>query len=219
MARLLPLFPLQLVVFPGSAIPLHVFEERYKEMVGEAEAAGTEFGIVLARDGGIMNAGCTVVVESVLNRYPDGRFDVLARGQRRFLIQSLNQDKEYLRGEVDYYSDDDAESASPELRKQAVLALRKMREALSQVAGASEADSADGAAAPPDLDHPFLSFQLAEAVDDLDFRNVLQRSRSEAERLRAFAGFTDEYVAKKQYAAKMKHAAPLNGFGHKPVIQ
>jgi Lon protease-like protein len=214
MARLLPLFPLQLVVFPGSAIPLHVFEERYKEMVGEAEAAGTEFGIVLAKDGGIMNAGCTVVVESVLNRYPDGRFDVLTRGQRRFVIQSLNQDKEYLRGEVDYYSDDDAESASPELRKQAVLALQKMRDALAQVAGADET-----AETTPDLDHPFLSFQLAEAVDDLDFRNVLQRSRSESERLRAFAGFTDEYVARKQYAAKMKRTAPQNGFGHKPVIQ
>ena len=45
MSRLLPLFPLQLVAFPGSAIPLHIFEERYKEMVGEAEASGTEFGI------------------------------------------------------------------------------------------------------------------------------------------------------------------------------
>ena len=219
MPRLLPLFPLQLVVFPGSAIPLHVFEERYKEMVGEAEAAGTEFGIVLAKDGGIMNAGCTVVVESVLNRYPDGRFDVLARGQRRFVIQSLNQDKEYLRGEVDYYADDDAESASPELRKQAVLALQRMRDALSKVPGASETDSPSTAETTPDPDHPFLSFQLAEAVDDLDFRNVLQRSRSESERLRAFAGFTDEYVARKQYAAKMKRAAPLNGFGHKPVIQ
>jgi ATP-dependent Lon protease len=219
MARLLPLFPLQLVVFPGSAIPLHVFEERYKEMVGEAEAAGTEFGIVLAKDGGIMNAGCTVVVESVLNRYPDGRFDVLTRGQRRFVIQSLNQDKEYLRGEVDYYSDDDGESASPELRKQAVLALQRMRDALSQVAGASEADSPSTAETTPDPDHPFLSFQLAEAVDDLDFRSVVQRSRSESERLRAFTGFTDEYVARKRYAAKMKRAAPMNGFGHKPLTQ
>ena len=54
MPRLLPLFPLQLVAFPGSAIPLHIFEERYKLMVGEAEAAGSEFGIVLARDNGIM---------------------------------------------------------------------------------------------------------------------------------------------------------------------
>jgi hypothetical protein len=211
MAQLLPLFPLQLVVFPGSAVPLHIFEDRYREMVGEAEAAGTEFGIVLAKDGGIMNAGCTVLVKSVLKRYPDGRFDVLTRGQRRFLIRSLNQDKEYLRGDVEYFSDDDAESASAELRKQAVLALQRMLDALSSEVGIS------GPA--PDPDHPLLSFQLAEAVDDLDFRNVLQRSRSEAERLRIFAGFTEEYVARKQYAARMKRGAPLNGFGHKPVIQ
>jgi hypothetical protein len=210
MARLLPLFPLELVVFPGSAIPLHIFEDRYKEMVGEAEAGGTEFGIVLAKDGGIMNTGCTVLVESVLKRYPDGRFDVLTRGQRRFLIRSLNQDKDYLRGEVEYYNDDEAETAPQELRKQAVLALERMRQALPEV---------ESPEPPPDPDHPFLSFRLAEAVDDLDFRNIVQRSRSEAERLRVFAGFTEEYVARKQYTARMKRAAPTNGFGHKPVIQ
>jgi hypothetical protein len=178
-------------------------------MVGEAEAAGTEFGIVLARDGGIMNAGCTVLVESVLKRYPDGRFDVLTRGRRRFLIQSLNQDKDYLRGEVEYYGDDDTESAPPELRREAVLALQLMTEALSQ----GEKESA------PNADHPFLSFQLAEAVDDLDFRNTLQRTRSETERLRVFADFTEEDVARKLYAARMKHATPQNGFGHKPEVQ
>ncbi len=219
MARLLPLFPLQLVVFPGSAVPLHVFEDRYKEMVGAAEAAGTEFGIVLAKDNGIMNAGCTVLVESVLKRYPDGRFDVLARGQRRFVIQSLNQDKEYLRGEVEYYSDDDAESVPPELRNHALLALQKMLEALSSVAGFSDERAAEVKERPPDPDHPFLSFQLAETVDDLDFRNILQRSRSVSERLRVFTGFLEEYVARKQYTARMKRAAPLNGFGHKPVTQ
>jgi len=93
-----------------------------------------------------------------------------------------------------------------------------MRDALSQVAGASDTEP-PAAAVPPDLDHPFLSFQLAEAVDDLDFRNTLQRSRSETERLRVFAGFTDEYVARKRYAARMKRAAPLNGFGHKHLTQ
>ena len=214
MARLLPLFPLQLVVFPGNAIPLHIFEERYKKMVGEAEAAGTEFGIVLARDGGIVNAGCTVLVESVLHRYPDGRFDVLTRGQRRFLIQSLDQDEEYLRGEVEYFNDDDAESPPSELRKHAIDAFEKMRDAL-----ASEGDVPEQKTPPPDVDHPFLSFQLAEAVDDLDFRNMLQRSRSEAERLRTFADFAEPYVARKQYTARMKQAAQTNGFGHKPAIQ
>jgi len=208
MARLLPLFPLQLVVFPGSAVPLHIFEDRYKEMVGAAEAAGTEFGIVLARDNGIMNAGCTVLVETVLKRYPDGRFDVLTRGQRRFVIKSLNQERDYLRGEVEFYSDEDAESAPPELRRAAILANEKMRDALA----ADEAKEE-----PPDPNHPFLSFQLAESIDDLDFRNTIQRIRSEAERLRAFAGFTDEYVAKKQYAAKMKRTVQTNGFGHPPT--
>jgi len=186
-------------------------------MVGEAEAAGTEFGIVLAKDGGIMNAGCTVLVESVLKRYPDGRFDVLTRGQRRFLIQSLNQDKEYLRGEVEFYADDEAESAPTELRKRALLALERMRDALSQVVGLSDEKPSGEPESAPDPDHPFLSFQLAESVDDLDFRNMLQRSRSESERLRVFAGFTEEYVERKQYTAKMKRAAPTNGFGHKPV--
>src|SRR5271169_987997 len=155
MARLLPLFPLQLVVFPGSAIPLHIFEDRYREMVGEAEAAGTEFGIVLAKDGGIMNTGCTVLVESVLKRYPDGRFDVLTRGQRRFLIRSLDQDKEYLRGEAEYFNDDDAESAPPELRKQAILAFQRMLEALASGPGVTEDVTGEAKEPAPDLNHPF----------------------------------------------------------------
>jgi Lon protease-like protein len=211
MARLLPLFPLQLVVFPGSAIPLHIFEERYKEMVGEAEAAGTEFGIVLAKDGGIVNTGCTVLVETVLKRYPDGRFDVLARGQRRFLVKALDQDKEYLRGEVEYYGDDEPESPPQDLRHRAIAAFDQMLDALAPL-------SEEGIERRPDTEHPFLSFQLASEVDDLDFRNLLQRSRSETDRLRAFIDFAGEYTDRKQYAAKMKRIAPQNGFGHKPAI-
>jgi hypothetical protein len=211
MARLLPLFPLQLVVFPGGIVPLHIFEERYKEMVGEAEAAGTEFGIVLAKDGGIVNTGCTVLVESVLKRYPDGRFDVLTRGRRRFLVRSLDQDKDYLRGEVEYYADDEPESAPEELRRRAVDAFEKMQDALAPL-------SDEIGQGRPDPEHPFLSFQLASEVDDLDFRNLLQRSRSETDRLRAFVDFAGEYAERKQYAAKMKRTAPQNGFGHKPAV-
>src|SRR5579875_3240028 len=129
MSGLLPLFPLQLVAFPGSAVPLHIFEERYKEMVGEAERKGAEFGIVLAKDGGIVNAGCTVIVEKVLERYPDGRFDVVTRGKRRFALLSIDQEKEYLRGEVDYFDDDDAEGPPQELRDKALGACRKVRAA------------------------------------------------------------------------------------------
>src|ERR1035437_735986 len=105
--RLIPLFPLQLVVFPRTHIPLHIFEDRYKEMVGEAIRDGSEFGIVLSKEDRILNAGCTVMVEKVLEMYPDGRMDILTRGQRRFEIVSLNEEKEYLQGEVEFFDDDD----------------------------------------------------------------------------------------------------------------
>src|SRR5256885_1216532 len=70
-SQLLPLFTLQLVVFPRTQMPLHIFEERYKQMVGEAIRDNTEFGIVLAKEDGIVNAGCTVVVEKLLKEYTE----------------------------------------------------------------------------------------------------------------------------------------------------
>jgi Lon protease-like protein len=210
MSRLLPLFPLQLVVFPGSAVPLHIFEERYREMVGEAEAAGTEFGIVLAKDDGIVNTGCTVTVEAVLHRYPDGRFDVMTRGRRRFSIKSLDQEKAYLRGEVDYFEDDEWTPVTTELRIQAMKAFERMKEATT---GTGRAPAEDA----PDPDHPQLSFRLADTVDDLGFKAALQRIRSETARLRHFVNFMESYIPMRQYAAKMKRAAPTNGSGHKPA--
>lgn len=179
MPILLPLFPLQLVVFPGNAVPLHIFEERYREMVGEAEAAGTEFGIVLAKEGGIVSTGCTVVVENVLKRYPDGRFDVMTRGRRRFRISSVDQEKAYLRGEVEYFEDDDPTPVPPDLRARALEAFQ----------GTAEAGAGN----------PCLSFELAHAVQDLEFQNALQNTRSEVKRLRQLLA---------------RRAAPTNGAGH-----
>jgi Lon protease-like protein len=202
MSRLLPLFPLQLVVFPGSAVPLHIFEERYRRMVGDAEAAGTEFGIVLARDEGIVNAGCTVQVETVLHRYPDGRFDVLTRGRRRFMIRGVNQDLDYLRGEVDFFEDDDFTVVPETLRTQVLESFERLK----------KEDQA-----PFDKDDPNLSFQLVRAIDDLDFQNMMQRTRSELERFHKLAGVIDKYIERRDYSAKMKVKAPTNGSGHKPA--
>jgi Lon protease-like protein len=210
MPGLLPLFPLQLVAFPGSAVPLHIFEERYKEMVGEAEQKGSEFGVVLARDGGIVNAGCTVIVERVVERYPDGRFDVVTRGRRRFEIVSLDQELAYLRGEVEFFDDDDWTPPPADLRDRAMRAFRELREAITNLGGEFHG-------AEPDPQHPTISFRLAEAIDDLDFQNTLLRSRSEIERLRRFTQFTQEFIPRKMYSAKMKKLAPLNGSGHKPA--
>jgi Lon protease-like protein len=207
MSKLLPLFPLQLVVFPRTQLPLHIFEERYKEMVGEAIEHNSEFGIVLAKKDGIVNAGCAVVVEKVLTKYPDGRMDVVTRGSRRFRLVLLNQEKAYLRGEVEFFDDDEPGPAPRELQMAA----------LHQYKGLVEAGDAKGYAEPV-LSDPQLSFQLAQAVQDLDFLSVLLRSRSESDRLKQLTTFLGQYVPKLKQAAKMKQLAPLNGFGgHKPA--
>jgi Lon protease-like protein len=206
MSAMLPLFPLQLVVFPRIQVPLHIFEDRYKEMVGEAIAHHSEFGIVLAQEQGIVSAGCTVAVEKVITRYPDGRMDILTRGGRRFEILSIDQEKSYLRGEVEFFNDEDDELVSRELKDDALAGYRTLLES-----GESRGHG------DPELDDPQLSFQLAQAVQDMDFQSLLLRDRSEANRLRRLTEFLKSYVPRIKETSRMKELAPKNGFGHHPA--
>src|SRR5579862_9021171 len=100
---LLPLFPLQVVLLPGAELPLHIFEDRYKEMIGEVLRDHVEFGVVLANDKGIVNTGCTAIVDKVLRTYPDGRMDILTRGRRRFEIMRIDDERPFLRGAVEFF--------------------------------------------------------------------------------------------------------------------
>ncbi len=203
---MIPLFPLQLVVFPRTHLPLHIFEDRYKEMVGEAIRDSSEFGIVLARENGILNAGCTVMVEKVLEMYPDGRMDILTCGQRRFEIVSLNEEKEYLQAEVEFFDDDDLAPVPAEERD---LALSNYR-ALSRL-GTARGHS------DPDFGDRQVSFQVAQAVPDMDFLSVILRDRSESGRLRQFNQYLAEYLPRQGVIERMKELAPTNGHGLKPA--
>jgi len=200
-ANLLPLFPLQVVVFPRTQLPLHIFEERYKEMVGEAIRDHSEFGIVLVKEEGILNAGCTVVVDKVLKSHPDGRMDILTRGIRRFEIVMLNQEKPYLRGEVAYFDDDEPEPAPTDVQTEALRLYRSWME--FEEKSPNEAVLSDAQ----------LSFQLAQGIEDLDFLHFLLRTRSETLRLKKVAEFLSEYVPRQRMTASMKKLAPLNGHG------
>ena len=206
MPALLPLFPLQLVVFPRIQVPLHIFEERYKEMIGEAIAHHSEFGIVRVKEAGITSTGCTVAVEKVITRYPDGRMDILTRGARRFEILTLDQEKPYLRGEVEFFNDEDDHPVSRELKDEALGGYRALLES-----GESHGYG------DPELDDPQLSFQLAQGIQDMDFQALLLRDRSEASRLRQLAEFLKSYVPRIKLTSKMKELAPKNGFGHHPA--
>ncbi len=206
MPGLLPLFPLQVVVFPGTALPLHVFEERYKEMVGRAIRENSEFGIVLAREDGIVNAGCTVVVEKLTEMYPDGRMDILMRGRRRFEVLSLNEEKEYLQAEVSYFDDDDLQPVPEELRQQALSHYHDLTE-LGTARDLGE----------PDVKAAQLSFQLAAGLPDVNFLSVLLRQRSERGRLKELNEYLAQYIPRQRTIERVKALAPTNGFGGKHV--
>jgi Lon protease-like protein len=199
--ELLPLFPLQLVLFPRTALPLHIFEERYKQMIAEVQRGKPEFGIVLAGEKGIVNTGCTATIEKVLKKYPDGRMDLVTVGRRRFEIILLNDEKPYLRGAVEFFDDDESEPITPEVRKRALDAYNDIR----------SSDSAE-----PELGDPQLSFQLAQGIPDLDFRQVLLATRSEADRMRRLAEFFPQYAARQRQIEHARVVAPKNGHAKRP---
>lgn len=205
-ATLLPLFPLPVVVFPRTQLPLHIFEERYKEMVGRAIHDHAEFGVVLVREGAMVNMGCTVVVDRVLKEYPDGRFDIVTSGVRRFEILLINEEKSYLRGEVNFFDDEEPGPPPAPLQQQALQGYRE----LLQV---DESPSFGEAA----LDDPQLSFQLAQGLQDVDFLQRLLCLRSEAARLKQVTEFLGEYVPKQRVTQRMKRLAPTNGHGPRPL--
>lgn len=203
-SKLLPLFPLQVVVFPRTRLPLHIFEERYKEMVGNAILESSEFGVVLAKDEGIVNTGCTVVVDRVVKRYPDGRMDLIASGRRRFEVLALSEERDYLQGEVEYFDDDDPDPAPADLQHKALSQYKELVD-LGVVHSFTE----------PDFDDPQLSFQLAQSVSDLDFLNLLLRNRSETARMRELNRYFSDYVPRQREMLRMKALAPTNGHGRK----
>ncbi|HEY4361655.1 MAG TPA: LON peptidase substrate-binding domain-containing protein [Bryobacteraceae bacterium] len=199
---LLPLFPLQVVLFPGAELPLHIFEERYKEMIGEVLKDRQEFGVVMANEKGVVSTGCTATIDRVLKRYDDGRMDILTLGRRRFEILLLNNEKPYLRGAVEFFDDEPGDPAAGEIQRRAIDGYNELR-ALEQEKPLEAGDAAD----------PQLSFRLAQPVPDLSFRQVLLNTRSEAERLKHLAEFFPAYLMKQRRVLHVKDVAPRNGHG------
>ena len=103
---IIPLFPLGLVILPQMPLPLHIFEERYKLMIGECLERKAAFGIVFFNGSDIQAIGCTAHILKVLKRYRDGRLDILTRGAERFMIKEIYDRKPYLEGRVIFIEDE-----------------------------------------------------------------------------------------------------------------
>lgn len=115
----IPLFPLNVVLFPGEELPLHIFELRYRRMVRECLDARSPFGMLLAMNDGIVRVGCTAEILEVVKRYPDGRMDIVTVGRDLFRVVELFTEDPLLEGAVDYLEDRDA-PGDPKTRGQLV---------------------------------------------------------------------------------------------------
>jgi len=199
-SQLLALFPLDLVLLPGAPLPLHVFEPRYKEMIGEAISQNEQFGLVrLLNNNSIAEVGCTAEIVEVSKKYDDGRMDIVTQGQKRFEIVRLDQERSFLRAEVTYFEDDEGHAAKSELEK-----LVDLHKELVGVAGGE----------PPEveLDEPQLSFQLAGSLPlDLDFKQTLLGMRSEEQRVTAMIEYYSALIPQLKRTVKVREKAKGNG--------
>ncbi len=179
------LFPLDVVLFPGALLPLHIFEDRYKELVAECLAAESSFGVVRVQRQGLAVVGCSAHITRVLRRYDDGQMDLLCEGQQRFEIEQLDNSRSFLQAEVDYFDDELLDST----RKARAECVALHLEVLSLAGVGREAYSFD-------LDKP-VSFQLAwELPSDLGFKQQLLTSTSDKERTAMLNSFYEEILPK-----------------------
>jgi len=205
----LPLFPLELVLLPEQPLPLHIFEERYREMIGEclrAKASGSggqEFGVVLAKGQAISDVGCSAQIVSLTRKYSDGRMDILTVGKRRFEILLTNEEKPYLRASVEFF-DDEGSDAPAETEAENAIAL--FREVMRRLHQASEM--------PIHLDQPYrhLSFRLAAPLPlETDFMQRLLSLRNEPERLRLVVHSMDQLTHQMEVVQEARKKAGGNG--------
>jgi Lon protease-like protein len=198
---LIPLFPLELVLFPGAPLPLHIFEPRYKEMIAECLLKDQPFGMVRAKENALAAIGCAASILNVLKKYEDGRLDIAAEGERRFEIIQVNQERSFLQAEVAYFEDEPSIPSSG-----AVDAVVELHEQLFAVLGQ-----------PVDIarDTEPLSFHLANELPvDLDFKQALLEMKSESERIETLTEYYRATIPKVEKTLQARQRASGNGHVH-----
>jgi Lon protease-like protein len=170
----LPIFELPVVLLPGELLPLHIFEERYKRMIGRSLDSGEPFGIVFRDDtGGARNVGCTARVADVLERFEDGRLNIVVTGESPFRVLDRADAPEFPVGEIELI--DAADEPDPDDEEAARGARAAFAELLDQVSeeGPSEEIVEQGA------------YELAGRIElPADTKQRLLELRSEDERMR-----------------------------------
>jgi Lon protease-like protein len=200
LSPLLPLFPLDLVLLPGTPLPLHIFEPRYREMISECLDRNQHFGVLRGKEQKLAEIGCTAEILTVTKKYEDGRMDIVTEGRMRFEVIQFNQERAFLQAEVIYLQD------QPDVASQEEIARAvKLHGEIMTLAGAEPEKSSE-------INEGQLSFHFAGSLPlDLDFKQTLLGMKSEAERLRAIILFFENILPTMRRTVHVRRKAGGNG--------
>jgi len=197
----IPLFPLEVVLFPGMTLPLHIFEPRYKEMTRRCVDEHIQFGVVLAHSEGIASVGCTAEINRIVREYPDGRMDILATGRSVFAIQQVLEEKSYLEADIEYRIDDPT-PGPPELQAELVRLVQAARKVV-QAEGQIE----------PHTEVP-LSYQILALLPlDLEMKQKMLEMESEIERRQKLRRLLKRWLPQFGHTERVRRKAHGNGHG------
>jgi Lon protease-like protein len=197
-----PLFPLGLVALPSELIPLHIFEERYKTMIGRCRTEPTEFGIVWMADDGLRTIGCACEIAEVLEELEDGRINLVARGTRPFRIEARQDELPYPAGTVEFLADHEEVVD--------VAAAREAREAYAELVRQATDRT-------PDMDElaAMTAYEMAATVEfGLDAKQGLLDLRSETARLKLVTRLFRAATKRLDFVERAQARARSNGKVH-----
>jgi Lon protease-like protein len=193
------LFPLNLVLLPGEQAPLHIFEPRYRELIGECLDTGSEFGLVLEDEAGMRDVGTRCGVVEVLDRFPDGRLNVVVQAHERFRLLGVTEGRSFTTAEVTGV-DDEGETPSEQEVEECVAAYER-------VVKAADADLED-----LDFDADSIAFQIAARIDfGTEIKQGLLELRSERERVVRLAPMLDRAAEAVAREKEIRERASGNG--------
>jgi ATP-dependent Lon protease len=200
----IPLFPLELVLFPGTPLPLHIFESRYKLMISHCVEQQREFAVVMAEDTNLAKVGCTAEVTKIVERYANGTMDILTKGNQPCRIHEVIDERPYNEAMVEYL-DEKAADFPPEAPPRLIAAFQRCHELIYH--------------RQLDLDEPrgeaSLSYHLASELPiALSVKQELLELRSEAERRARLFSHLEEWAPRLERADRLRTKATGNGHSH-----
>jgi Lon protease-like protein len=202
LVRDFPLFPLGIVALPSELVPLHIFEERYKAMMARCLEEESEFGIVWLADDGLREVGCACEIAEVLERMPDGRLNLVARGTRAFRIEARQEELAYPAGTVEFLEDRDEET-DPEAATEAHTAYAEL---VSQATDREPDEEEIGG---------MTAYEMAATVEfGLDAKQGLLDLRSETARMKLVGRLCRAAIKRLDFIDRAQARARTNGKVH-----